>query len=616
MGSRGRGRGRPAEREPERGPRRGPGDGRGQGPEHGRGPGPAPGPDAQNGGPGPGRPGHGAHPGADGARSGPVSGDGRPAGSGPAGGRPVGGAPYGPATPPNGTPRASQAGPPPYGTPAQGTPRFRAPRPYGAPRQPPGTAPPYGSPRYGGPPGTPPDGVPRADGVPRGGIPGEGSRDGVSRGGASRDGGVTRPGVPRPYGAPRGNAASGGNGAPRGGGAGRDGIGREGRAGPGRGGPGPGGYDPDDDMFAAGAPSGGGAYDGDPGSGPGARPGPRSEWLDGMPPHRPARYRSEHEDPQDFEPARRHGGTDTDQPPLPTGGRAQRRRAAKRARRRRRLRATREVPILVVTALLIALLLKTFLVQAFSIPSGSMENTIQVGDRVVVDKLTPWFGSKPSRGDVVVFRDPGGWLDGQPPPEPDPLGVKQIKTFFTFIGLLPSADEQDLIKRVVAVGGDTVECCDKDGKVTVNGQPLDEPYLRPGGEPSKIKFRVQVPRGRLFMMGDNRSNSADSRFHLDEEHNGTVSEELVVGRAFVIAWPTAHWRGLDEPETFAAVPERAGATTGSAGANNPRGTDVPPIPVDLPIVMSVVGMLPVRAAHHFGRRARTRARGDQYFSEE
>ncbi len=239
------------------------------------------------------------------------------------------------------------------------------------------------------------------------------------------------------------------------------------------------------------------------------------------------------------------------------GGRAERRRLARKVRRRRRTRRAGEVPLLVVAALCIALLLKTFLVQAFFIPSGSMEQTIRIGDRVLVDKLTPWFGSKIERGDVVVFKDPGGWLKGEAArPPSDPVGVKQIKQTLTFIGLLPSADEQDLIKRVIGVGGDTVACCDAKGRVTVNGAPLDEPYVNPGNSPSDIRFEVQVPPGRIFVMGDHRANSADSRFHLDEAFQGTIDEKGVVGQAVVIAWPFDHWRRLEQPATFRTVPDQ------------------------------------------------------------
>ncbi|MCC3651455.1 signal peptidase I [Streptomyces sp. WAC 00631] len=306
-----------------------------------------------------------------------------------------------------------------------------------------------------------------------------------------------------------------------------------------------------------------------------------------------------------------------------TGGRAERRRAAQRIKRRRRRSAIREVPILITVAVLIALGLKTFLVQAFVIPSGSMEQTIQIGDRVLVDKLTPWFGSKPQRGDVVVFKDPGGWLEGeQISTEEDPVGIKQGKQLLTFIGLLPSDDEQDLIKRVVAVGGDTVRCCDPDGRVTVNDTAINEPYLHPGNSPSEQRFEVAVPPGRLFVMGDHRSNSADSRFHLQETANGTVPEDLVVGRALWIAWPFDHWSRLEEQETYASVPDRSGAATPAAalvprsdrpGAHTGGPGPEParerqamihlPIPAELPLVMGVVGLRRARAKRQCGVRS-------------
>ncbi|MEU8681358.1 signal peptidase I [Streptomyces sp. NPDC048611] len=306
------------------------------------------------------------------------------------------------------------------------------------------------------------------------------------------------------------------------------------------------------------------------------------------------------------QPTGGHGGRRSGR--VAAGGRAERRRQAKRIKRRRQRSYLKEIPILVGVALAIALVLKTFLVQAFVIPSGSMEQTIKIGDRVLVDKLTPWFGSKPERGDVVVFKDPGGWLKGEQTKPPSDGGAFQpVKDAMTFIGLLPSADEQDLIKRVVAVGGDTVKCCDKQGRVTVNGKPLTEPYVHPGNPPSTLKFSVAVPTGRIFVMGDHRSDSADSRFHLDEPYRGTVSEGNVVGRAVVIAWPFSHWRRLEEPDTFTTVRDAPGAKASSAGVPHKLSSEslsVLPTPAELPLVMGVVGLHRLTGGRVRGVRSR------------
>ncbi|MFD8933976.1 signal peptidase I [Streptomyces sp. NPDC059578] len=313
-------------------------------------------------------------------------------------------------------------------------------------------------------------------------------------------------------------------------------------------------------------------------------------------------------------------------PRLPTGtrptgppGRAERRKLARKVKRRRRRSALKEIPLLLGAAALIALVLKTFLVQAFVIPSGSMEQTIRIGDRVLVDKLTPWFGGKPERGDVVVFKDPGGWLGDEPvrPPD-DPVVIKQVKQALGWIGLVPSADEQDLIKRVVAVGGDTVKCCDADGRVTVNGTPLNEPYVNPGNQPSELTFEVKVPQGRLWVMGDHRKNSADSRYHRTGGHDGTVSEESVVGRALFIAWPFDHWRRLDEPDTYASVPDPPGAPGATAAQDaavpvtaashrvssaDHNGLIPLPTPAELPLVMGVVGLRRMWGRQRYGLRS-------------
>ncbi|MEU6602067.1 signal peptidase I [Streptomyces flaveolus] len=284
----------------------------------------------------------------------------------------------------------------------------------------------------------------------------------------------------------------------------------------------------------------------------------------------------------------------------PGGGRtrAERRKLQRKVKRKRRRSAVREIPLLVGVAVLIALVLKTFLVQAFVIPSGSMEETIRIGDRVLVDKFTPWFGSKPQRGDVVVFHDPGGWLrDEQTAEKHDPVVVKQFKEGLTFIGLLPSDNEKDLIKRVIGVGGDHVKCCDAQGRVTVNGVPLTEgDYLYPGDVPSTMPFDITVPKGRLWVMGDHRGNSADSRSHQNTAYGGTVSVDSVVGRAMVIGWPVGHWTRLQEPKTFASVSDSAPGTTAGPQAShrvaseNPNGMTRLPTPAELPLVMGVVGL--------------------------
>ncbi|WP_446463546.1 signal peptidase I [Streptomyces sp. BRA346] len=230
----------------------------------------------------------------------------------------------------------------------------------------------------------------------------------------------------------------------------------------------------------------------------------------------------------------------------------------------------KELPILIFIALVLALLIKTFLVQAFSIPSDSMQNTLQRGDRVLVDKLTPWFGSKPERGEVVVFHDPGGWLGETPTQDSGPI-AEGIQEALSRVGLMPSADEKDLIKRVIAVGGDTVSC-KRGGKVKVNGKALDEPYIFPGNTPCDEKpfGPVTVPKDRIWVMGDHRQDSLDSRYH-QNLHNGTVSVDDVVGRAIVVAWPVNRWSALSIPDTFdqpglSAAASMAPSALGLAGA--------------------------------------------------
>ena len=208
----------------------------------------------------------------------------------------------------------------------------------------------------------------------------------------------------------------------------------------------------------------------------------------------------------------------------------------------------RELPGIVITALLISVLIKTFLVQAFYIPSGSMENTLLVNDRVLVNKLA----DKPDeihRGDVVVFRDPGGWLNG--PEVVDRGGVLgAVRDALVFVGLAPAAGEEDLIKRVIGVGGDTVEA-DGNGVLKVNGVPLDEKdYLFPQDSSSLSEFKVVVPEGELWVMGDHRSVSEDSRAHRNQPGDGFVPVDDVIGRAFTIVWPLDRARIIHRPDTF------------------------------------------------------------------
>lgn len=232
---------------------------------------------------------------------------------------------------------------------------------------------------------------------------------------------------------------------------------------------------------------------------------------------------------------------------LTTSAEPEKTRAEKKRAERKQRSFWKELPILIGVALVLALLIKTFLLQAFSIPSDSMQDTLQRGDRVLVDKLTPWFGSKPERGEVVVFHDPGDWLPDQPSQQ------NVVQKALSFIGLMPSASEKDLIKRVIGVGGDTVECKGT-GPLKVNGKPLDEPYVYPGNTACSPdpegQFKVTVPSGRLWVMGDHRQNSSDSRYHRNQPGGGMVPEKNVVGRAVVIAWPLNRWNTLPVPGTF------------------------------------------------------------------
>ncbi len=207
--------------------------------------------------------------------------------------------------------------------------------------------------------------------------------------------------------------------------------------------------------------------------------------------------------------------------------------------------AVRETVLIVVVALVLSVLARIFLVQAFFVPSGSMLQTLEIDDRIVVSKFTTKLGGV-SRGEIVVFRDPGTWL-----PEPEaPTGPRAaIRDALTFIGLIPTDSGKDLVKRVIGVPGDRVKCCTPEGRISVNGVALVEPYLNEGLGTSQVRFDVTVPEGRLFVLGDNRASSSDSRYHLSEDQ-GTVPIENVVGRAVLTVWPINRFRTLPIPEEF------------------------------------------------------------------
>ena len=217
---------------------------------------------------------------------------------------------------------------------------------------------------------------------------------------------------------------------------------------------------------------------------------------------------------------------------------------------RRGLPFWQELVLLLGIALVLAVAIKALFLQAFYIPSGSMEDTLVFNDRILVQKVSYWGGGSPQRGDIVVFADPGQWL---PPQASDEAGTPVAEALEVF-GLYPTGGH--LVKRVIGVGGDTVKCCDKQGRVTVNGRPLvEDAYLAPGQEPSVITFETKVKPDHLWVMGDNRSNSADSRVHLGDPGGGMVPVEDVVGKVFSVVWPLDHATLLERPQTFESVNE-------------------------------------------------------------
>lgn len=210
--------------------------------------------------------------------------------------------------------------------------------------------------------------------------------------------------------------------------------------------------------------------------------------------------------------------------------------------------------VIVATALVLSLLVKTFLIRSFFIPSGSMLNTLQIQDRIIVNELVPEI-IPIQRGDVVVFKDPGNWLGVIQKPEQNFFEVTG-EWFMSAFGFAAPDSSQHLVKRVIGVAGDHVVCCNANGKLTINGVEITEPYIAEGVDPSSVDFDVVVPKDSIWVMGDNRANSEDSRYHQDLPSKGFVATKYIVGRAFVVSWPTAHWQWLDNyPNVFKSVPK-------------------------------------------------------------
>jgi len=211
----------------------------------------------------------------------------------------------------------------------------------------------------------------------------------------------------------------------------------------------------------------------------------------------------------------------------------------------------RELPLLLITAVIASVIVKAFLFQAFYIPSGSMENTLQINDRVIVNKLGNYVGHI-GRGDVVVFVDPGGWLPAAAASTSN-SAVTLFKKGLVSVGLLPDPADQALIKRVIGVAGDHIVCCDAKNRLIINGHSVIEPYVAAGNTPSDMKFDITVPKSSIWVMGDHRGASEDSRYHQDDPRKGMVPVSRIVGRAVAVVWPFDHIKTLPRPPALTKV---------------------------------------------------------------
>lgn len=234
---------------------------------------------------------------------------------------------------------------------------------------------------------------------------------------------------------------------------------------------------------------------------------------------------------------------------MPFKKRAEAREAQKKLSLSRRiLNTVAEYTVIIAVALVLSTLIRAFLFQAFWIPSGSMKNTLEIGDSVAVSRLTPTLWDI-ERGDVVVFYDAQKWL----PPVPEQQGFsKYASNTLEFLGLRPASGDQFLVKRVIGLPGDKVKCCNDMDQVLINDKPVSEPYLAPGSYNSLLPFEVTVPEGKLWVMGDNRNNSADSRAH-QSVNGGMVNIEDVVGKVVGVMWPYAHWKNPTNHSPFTEI---------------------------------------------------------------
>jgi signal peptidase I len=280
---------------------------------------------------------------------------------------------------------------------------------------------------------------------------------------------------------------------------------------------------------------------------------------------------------------------------------------------KRRRSFWRELPVLVVIAVVLALLIKSFVIQAFYIPSASMENTLEIGDRVLINKVVYHLRSI-HRGDIIVFDGTGSW-DFNTPPDSSNIVSKAVDELEGIVGV--SHDSSIYIKRVIGLPGDHVACCNSKGQVTVNGVPLSESsYVHPGDAPSAQKFSITVPAGRLWVMGDNRTVSYDSRGHMGDPGGGTIPESGVLGRAFVIIWPPSRWGFLNIPATFEqpqlnASAAAAGGSSAALEAALDNGTPVHPATSPLPLALGFAGAVPLTWLQRRVRQRRRRRRAER-----